>query len=83
VEIAVVSSANLTIVYQTSEKIVFTAILRQPASTPAVAGMMPPAVGITEPAVDPFPEWRSGIAATRLAGVADSEVSMSCRIASG
>jgi len=38
----------------------------QPMSTPTAAGMIAPAVGITEPTVAPMPQCTSGITATWL-----------------
>ena len=47
-------------------RLVFTAIMPQPISTPTAAGMIAPLVGITLPTVAPIPQWTSGIAATHL-----------------
>ena len=47
-------------------KVVCTAIMPQPMSTPTAAGMIAPLVGITLPTVAPIPQCTSGIAATHL-----------------
>jgi hypothetical protein len=45
-------------------RVVRTAIMPQPMSTPTAAGMMAPTVGMTLPTVAPIPQWTSGMAAT-------------------
>ena len=44
-------------------KVVWTAIMPQPMSTPTAAGMIAPWVAITEPTVAPLPTCTSGITA--------------------
>src|SRR5215470_4709972 len=46
-------------------KVVRSAAIPQPMSTPTAAGMMAPTVGMTLPTVAPTPQWTSGIAATQ------------------
>jgi hypothetical protein len=47
-------------------RLVRTAIIPQPMSTPTAAGMIAPFVGTTLPTVAPLPRCTSGIAATHL-----------------
>src|SRR5579885_1533758 len=47
-------------------RLVWTAIMPQPISTPTAAGMMAPFVGMTLPTVAPMPQWTSGMAAIHL-----------------
>lgn len=46
-------------------RLVLTAIMPQPISTPTAAGMMARSVAMTLPTVAPMPQWTSGIAATQ------------------
>ena len=46
-------------------RLVRTAIMPQPMSTPTAAGMIAPSVGITLPTVAPMPECTSGMTATQ------------------
>ena len=45
-------------------RVVWTAIIPQPMSTPTAAGITAPTVGMTLPTVAPMPQWTSGITAT-------------------
>ena len=47
-----------------ARRVVRTAAMPQPMSTPTAAGMIAPRVGITEPTVAPLPRCTSGITAT-------------------
>ena len=59
-------------------RLVLTAAMPQPMSTPTAAGATAPFIAITEPTVAPLPRWTSGITATWCATQGSAATFLSC-----
>ena len=66
-----------------ARRLVRTAAMPQPMSTPTAAGTMAPLVGTTLPTVAPRPQCTSGMAATHLKTKGSRAVLRSCSAALG